>query len=210
MSEQTPPVALLLIDVINDLEFEGGDKLLEYAIPMAKQIVLLKTRAREAQIPVIYVNDNFGIWRSNFNTLIERCIRENLRGKRIVELLTPTEKDYLVLKPKHSGFFSTHLELLLNHLNINTLIMTGIAGNICVLVTAHDAYMRGYNLYIPQDCIASNSLELNNQAIAQMEGVAEVNVRNSTEIDLLKTAREAANQSKRQNPILLMDAQASR
>src|ERR1041385_4554270 len=100
-------VALLLIDVINDLDFPEGEQLLRYALPMASQIAALKKRARISDVPVIYANDNFGRWRSDFNAQVDHCIQDHTRGRPIVELLRPEKDDYFVLKPKHSGFFST-------------------------------------------------------------------------------------------------------
>ncbi len=87
---------------------------------------------------------------------------------RLVERLKPDEEDYFVLKPKHSGFFSTTLEILLNHLKTNTVVLTGIAGNICVLFTANDAYMRDFQLVVPSDCVASNSDTENQHALNEM------------------------------------------
>jgi len=100
-------VALLLIDVINDLDFPEGDQLLRHAQPMARQIAALKERARRAGVPVIYVNDNFGRWRSDFHVQVEHCLRDGVPGRPLAELLRPGKEDYFVLKPKHSGFFST-------------------------------------------------------------------------------------------------------
>jgi len=117
------PVALLLIDVINDLEFETGEELARHALPMAERLAVLVRRARDARIPVIYVNDNFGKWRSDFRRQLEHCLREGVRGRRLAELLAPEEDDYLVLKPKHSGFYSTTLDTLLRYLRANTLIL---------------------------------------------------------------------------------------
>jgi len=73
-------VVLLLIDVINDLEFEGGEELLRNALPAAKNIAHLKERARQAEVPVIYANDNFGRWRSAFNKIVQHCLRDQVRG----------------------------------------------------------------------------------------------------------------------------------
>src|SRR2546421_8895925 len=87
-------VALLLIDVINDLEFEDGEKLLKFALPMAEKIAALKKRARRAEIPVIYVNDNFGRWQSDFNKILEHCLEDDTRGKPLAELLRPEKDDY--------------------------------------------------------------------------------------------------------------------
>src|SRR5690606_23976661 len=131
------PVALILIDVINDLEFPAGDQLLDLALPMAERSAELKKRATEAGVPSIYVNDNFGRWQSDFNVQVDHCLNDGVRGQPIVELLQPDEDDYFVLKPKHSGFFSTTLDILLSYLQVKTLILTGVAANICVLFTAN-------------------------------------------------------------------------
>lgn len=101
------PIALLLIDTINDFDFPEADQLLQFAIPMAKQIARLKERAKQAEVPVIYVNDNFGRWRSDFHSIVEHCLNEESRGREIAQLLQPNKEDYFVLKPKHSEFFST-------------------------------------------------------------------------------------------------------
>lgn len=177
-------VALLLIDVINDLEFEEGAEVLEQALPMARRIADLKRRAGEAGIPTIYVNDNFGRWQSDFHRIVEHCLNDDVRGRPIVELLRPLENDYFVLKPKHSGFFSTTLDTLLSYLHVHTLILTGIAGNICVLFTANDAYMRDFHLVVPADCVSSNTPEENNHALEQMQRVLKADIRPSTEVDL--------------------------
>jgi nicotinamidase-related amidase len=177
-------VALLLIDVINDLEFEDGERLLEHALPMAERLAALKRRAKEAGIPAIYVNDNFGRWQSDFNKLLAHCLEEDVRGKPLVEQLKPEEDDYFVLKPKHSGFFSTTLDTLLEYLQARSLILTGVAGNICVLFTANDAYMRDFHLVVPSDCVASNSPEENEHALELMKTVLKADIRSSTELDL--------------------------
>lgn len=175
-------VVLLLIDVVNDLEFPEGGQLLERALPMARQLQALKRRARAAHVPAIYANDNFGRWQSNFNAQVEHCLHDGVRGQPIVELLQPDEDDYFVLKPKHSGFFSTTLDILLRYLGARTLILTGMAGNICVLFTANDAYMRDYHLVVPGDCVASNSTQENEAALKQMRTVLKADVRPSAEI----------------------------
>jgi nicotinamidase-related amidase len=184
--------ALLLIDVINDLEFEGAESLLESALPMARRIAALKKRAKQAGIPVIYVNDNFGRWQSNFNKLLEHCLEDGVRGKALAELLRPDEDDYFVLKPKHSGFYSTTLNTLLDYLRARTLILTGVAANICVLFTANDAYMRDFKLVIPSDCVASNTIEENQYALGQMEKILKADISPSAELDLekLNSAKE--------------------
>ena len=161
-------MALLLIDVINDLEFPEAEQMLDAATKMARQIARLKKRAHRARVPAIYVNDNFGKWKSDFRATIEHCAEKNVRGREIVKMLKPAEQDYFVLKPKHSGFFSTSLEMLLRYLGSETLILTGIAGNFCVLFTANDAYLRDYKLIVPRDCTVSNTAKENEEALQLM------------------------------------------
>jgi nicotinamidase-related amidase len=160
--------ALLLIDVINDLEFPEANQMMEAAVTMARNLSRLKKRAKKVGVPAIYVNDNFGRWKSDFRATIEHCVKKNVRGRAVTKILRPKEEDYFVLKPKHSGFFATTLETLLRYLGSETLILTGIAGNFCVLFTANDAYMRDYNLIVPRDCTVSNTPEENEAALELM------------------------------------------
>ncbi len=182
-------LALLLIDVINDLEFKGGDKLLRQALPAARKIATLKRRAAQTGIPSIYVNDNFGKWRSDFKKLISHCLDDKTRGRPIVELLQPDTDDYFVLKPKQSGFFSTTLEVLLNHLGVETLILTGLTGDICILFTASDAHIRDYHLFIPSDCVVSQDRSENRRVLKFMQRVLEADIRPSNGLDLKKLVR---------------------
>ncbi len=184
-------VALILLDVINDLEFEGGEELLSQAEPIYPRIAELKRRAREAGVPVVYVNDNFGQWRSDFRSLIDHCTREKVRGRPLAEQVLPKGDDYFVLKPKHSGFFSTTLDVLLAYLGVRTVIITGVAGNICVLFTANDAYMRDFHVLVPEDCVASGDAEENGHALRQMATVLKADIRPSTEIDFATLVSEA-------------------
>jgi len=176
--------ALLLIDVINDFDFEEGDQLLRLALPVAKTIAGLKKRVRTAGIPTIYVNDNFGKWQSDFKKIVAHCSSAEAKGKDFVKLLLPEDDDYFVLKPKHSGFYSTTLDLLLTHFNAKNLILTGIAGNNCVLFTANDAYMRDFKVFAPPDCVVSNTEEENRYALKQMETVLKADTSPAAELDL--------------------------
>lgn len=177
------PVALLLIDVINDLDFEEGEQLRRHAEPMAERLAELKRRAHQAGVPIIYANDNFGRWQANFHAQIEHCLNDGVPGEAIARQLHPERDDYFVLKPKHSAFYSTTLDLLLDYLQTETLILTGLATNICVLFTANDAYMRDLRLFVPSDCVAANSRHENDAALEQMRQILKADVRPSTEID---------------------------
>jgi nicotinamidase-related amidase len=191
-------VVLILIDLINDFEFDGADPMFKNTLAIAQPIARFKKNAKAAGIPVIYVNDNFGRWQSDFRKLVNHCVEDNVKGKPIAQLLRPDERDYFVLKPKHSAFYSTSLDLLLRYLKANTLILTGIAGNICVLFTASDAYMRDFNLLVPHDCIASETEADNQHALAYMSKVLKVDTRPSTEIDFKAMARQKRDESQRQ------------
>ena len=177
------PVVLILIDLINDFEFDGAEEIFQHTQAIAKPIAALKKRAKQAGIPVIYVNDNFGKWQSDFKKLLDHCLNDNVRGKEIVELLKPDEDDYFVLKPKHSGFYSTTLDVLLDYLKAKTLVLAGVTADICVLFTANDAYMRDFHLLIPCDCVASASEEENRHAIEHMARVLKADTRPSSEIN---------------------------
>ena len=184
-------VALLLIDVINDLEFDSGEALLRHALPVAERLHKLKRRAKEAEVPVVYVNDNFGRWQSDFKKLLEHCLDEEVTGSPLAELLRPDDDDYFVLKPKHSGFFSTTLDILLDYLQVKTLVLTGLTGDICVLFTASDAYMRDFHLYVPEDCVASSDPRENEHALEHMRRVLKADTRPSAEIDFEELKRLA-------------------
>ena len=185
------PVALILIDVINALDFEHGQELLEQALPMARKLARLKRRAKEVGIPAVYSNDNFGRWQSDLNQVLDHVLHDGVPGQPLAEILRPDEDDYFVLKPKHSGFYSTQLDLLLEHLGARTLILTGIQANICVLFTANDAYMRDYALVVPSDCVASTDPADAEYALEQMRGVLKAQVTASDELDLEALVREA-------------------
>lgn len=174
------PVALLIIDMINAFDFDGADRMLPRAVAAARRIAELKQRARRGGAPAVYVNDNFGRWRSDFHQILEHVLESP--GREIAQLLVPQPEDYFVLKPKHSGFQFTTLDVLLEHLGAKTLVLTGVAGDFCVLFTAHDAYMRDYRLVVPGDCIASLTEEKDRAALSHMADVTKADVRPSSEI----------------------------
>jgi nicotinamidase-related amidase len=183
-AETTRRTALLLVDVINDMDFEGSESLVRCAEPMARRLHELKHRCRAAGIPTLYINDNFGKWRSDFRSLVRHCIDDPVPGREVARLLKPDDEDYFVLKPKNSAFFGTTLDTLLTNLGTTTVILTGIAGDNCVLFSANDAYLRDYRLLIPSDCVASNSREENDAALRLMEKVVKADVTPSIDLDL--------------------------
>jgi nicotinamidase-related amidase len=189
--------ALLLIDVINDLAFEGSESLVEQAELMAARLGRLKRRATQAGVPAIYINDNFGRWRSDFRQTVAHCTSPRAPGRRVSQRLRPTQRDYFVLKPKHSGFFDTTLDTLLEALKIRRVIVTGIAGNICVLFTANDAYMRDLKIFAPADCIVSNKAAENDHALRQIRTVLKGNITDSARLNFRRGQRVASARGRR-------------
>ena len=147
--------ALLLIHFIHTLEYEYGEALLPHAVRAAQAVAQLKRRANAAGVPVIYVNDNFGEWRSDFKQVVQHCLRSNCPGRPLARLLKPGKDDYFVLKPKNSGFYQTPLQSLLEDLGVKKLILTGLTADICVLFTANDAHLNEFEICIASDCVAS-------------------------------------------------------
>ena len=182
-----------MIDVINDMEFEEGKQLFRQALPMARKIAALKSRASSAQIPIVYVNDNFGHWRSDLKKQISHCLIDGVRGEPIARLLVPDHSDYFVLKPKSSAFFGTTLHTLLQYLGVRTLVLTGIAADVCILFTAHDAHLRDYEIIVPSDCVASNTPQETRMALANMKKAAHAVICKSAAINFKDPKRRSGN-----------------
>lgn len=158
--------ALLILDMISRFDFPGGERLIEPTHRAAKAIAVLKRRACRAGWPVIYVNDTGGVWESDQRAFIRRCSQPRARGRRIVELIAPTEQDYFIFKPRHSAFFDTPLNFLLQSLGVERLVVTGTTAHQCVLFTAMDAHVRGYRLAVPRHCIAAPKPSQRRHALA--------------------------------------------
>jgi nicotinamidase-related amidase len=185
------PVVLMLIDVIGDFEFASGERLLTQALPMAERLAELKRRAKALGIAAVYANDNYGRWRSDFKTLVQHALAEDARGRPVAQLLRPDDDDYFVLKPKHSGFYATSLDILLHYLKAKTLIITGLAADKCVFFTAGDAFMRDYRLYVPADCTASQDPDDHCRVLRQMHHLVHADITPSTNLDLERLIRES-------------------
>ena len=177
-------LVLLVIDMITCWDFPDADKLLPQAARIAPAIAALKARCRRAGVPVVYANDNRGQWRSDFRQVVSQSMVAGGQGARITSQLAPDEDDYFVLKPKHSAFFGTPLDLLLQHLKAHRLILTGVSSDQCVLSTATDARMRDYEVLVPADCVASQTAARNKGAIGHFTEVLGVPTTPSTRLRL--------------------------
>lgn len=178
------PVALVIIDMINDLEFPEGADFIPFSIDVAKRISLLKKQARSLKIPVIYANDNFGRWRSDFTEVIDHVLNDQVKGQALAEILKPEADDYFVLKPKHSAFFATTLSTLLSYFKVKRLILTGISTDSCIVFTATDAYMRDYEIYVPSDCTTASSQEYTQNSLTFLERTVRADLTPSDQLDL--------------------------
>lgn len=170
--------ALVLIDMINAFDFPGSEPLARAALVCARRIARLKSRALALRLPVIYANDNYGQWRSDFRQVVAAC-GDSDRGAAVVRLLPPQPDDYFVLKPAHSAFHDTPLSGLLERLGVRRLVLTGIATDSCVLATALDAHMRGYELFVPEDCTAAQTPARKRRALQLLHESVQADIRKS-------------------------------
>jgi nicotinamidase-related amidase len=177
-------VGLLIIDMINDLSFEGGEALREKAEEVASLALELRRAADRLGIPTIYVNDNYGRWHSERAKIVEACLRPNSPGREMVKRMAPRDSDYFVIKPQVSGFYGTTLPVLLPRLGVNRVVLTGIAADICVLFTAADAHMREYGLWIPSDAVASENDQRKQWALDIMHKSMDAEVRPTDRLTL--------------------------
>jgi nicotinamidase-related amidase len=164
--------------------YASPKQLFKQALPMAKRIAALKSRAKAAGVPIIYVNDNFGHWRSDLKKQISHCRWMAFAENQSLGSWFPITQTILCLKPKSSAFFGTTLHTLLQHLGVNTLVLTGVAADVCILFTAHDAHLRDYEIIVPSDCVASNTLRETKMALANMQKAAHASICKSTAIKL--------------------------
>jgi nicotinamidase-related amidase len=186
--DQRATTALLLIDVINNFEFEGGTGLARQLRAAVPRIVGLRDRLRRIGVPVIYCNDNFGQWRSDFRDVIRRSARGGALDRELVAALEPRQGDYFMLKPKHSAFHATALDLLLQHLGVRRLVLAGTATDSCIVCTATDAHMREYAVCIPRDCVAAITPDRSRRALALLRTAFDADVRSAARV----TARYVA------------------
>lgn len=180
--QSTPKCGLLLIDLINDWHMKDGEALLKNTMKVLPRIVALKRRAARARIPIIYVNDNFGRWRSNFAQVIEHAERKGSRAAQIAQQLAPAPDNYFVLKPRHSAFYATPLSLLLEELAIKELVLAGVAGDQCVLATAGDALLRKFKVRVPADLTICKSTARQKAVVRHFRDVMDIPIGDSSRI----------------------------
>jgi nicotinamidase-related amidase len=187
--------AVLLIDVFNTFDFEGGAALANETEGILKNLLALRKRATASGVPVIYINDNAGLWRSDSSFVIGRACAKGSRGRSIAMRLCPRRKDFIILKPKQSAFYATPLETLLDYLKVRCLVIAGLTADICIYFTAQDAFVRDYELWIPSDGTASQAQAKTIDALAAMKQNFNARVLPCAEIPFSKSRRRSEGRS---------------
>jgi nicotinamidase-related amidase len=172
--------ALLLIDFFHPRNYQGMGKVGPHAVLAAQHTSLLRATAKRRGIPVIYINDNFGDWASNFSRLVSTCTALRTAAGTAARALQP-EAEPFILKPRHSAFYGTPLEFLLEELKVNALALTGLLTDACITMTAHDAYVRKFPLWIPRNCVAGASAKITRTALDQLSRVTSASTVSSTQ-----------------------------
>ncbi len=184
------PTVLLLVDVINPLEFPEADALSPRAWQAARALARLKERLAAQRVLTIYANDNYGQWRSDFRQTLEHCLARGGVAAQMAQLLAPQPHDLVMLKPRHSAFYATPLDLVLTQVHAKRLVIGGLAADICVQLSAMDAVLRGYEVAVPSDCTAAETDEAKAQALAYMKRVLKADVRRSAAVAAVAAAKK--------------------
>lgn len=171
---------LLLVDFINPLDFPGGEHLAGPAVAAARAAAALKQRLAGEGVVAIYANDNYGVWQSDFHSMVATCVGMQGPAGEIARALYPQASDLTILKPRHSAFYASPLELLLREMHTRELVICGLATDMCVQLTAGDAFLREFDVWVPADCTAAESEATRTASLAYMADVLKCDVSPST------------------------------
>jgi len=175
MATGDAPAALLVIDMINLLDFPRGRRMAPRAVAAARRIQSLRRGFHDREWPVVFANDNFARWRSDFREQVAMVVHAGGAPAEIATRLDPGPGDHFVLKPKHSAFLGTPLAVLLAKLGVRRLLLTGMALESCVLATAIDANSREFDVAIVRDGVAGlPELAAPTMKVVEGSGVARV------------------------------------
>ena len=156
--------ALVVIDMINGYDFPDAEKVARSA---GKVVPVIEEMIADHDGPVIYVNDNFGHWRSNRDELVDEALASGHRD--LVEPIAPRDDALFVVKARHSIFYQTPLEYLLGQEDVDRVVLTGQVTEQCILYSALDAYVRGFDIRVPRDAVAHIDPDLGAAALRMME-----------------------------------------
>ncbi len=161
---------LIIADMLNDFVREGAPLEVPAARTIVDNIKREIKKARKKQIPVIYCCDAHKEEDPEFRLWPRHAVK-GTEGANIIQQLKPQKEDHVIEKTSYSCFYKTSLDKVLKQLGRSHLIITGVVTNICVLYTVAEAYMRGYAITVPQDCIAALTKKEHQFALRQMKRV---------------------------------------
>jgi nicotinamidase-related amidase len=162
--------ALLLVDVIQDFRHESGDRLLESFRERQPALLAAIEEARRAELPIVYANDNHGVWDGDAGSLVRRAVEQGRAGE-LVEAVAPRQGDRFVVKPRYSAFDHTPLELVLRELGIDRILLAGTATEMCVVQTAIDAREEGFKVTILANACATTDERMEKLALEYAERI---------------------------------------
>jgi nicotinamidase-related amidase len=195
-SDRSQGEILLIVDMISDFEFEDGEKLFSNTLPILEPLHQLKSSMRARGAQTVYVNDELGQGCSSLSKDLLSLRRRSERAAQVLDHLAPDSYDHWVVKPQRSGFYATGLGNLLLSLNVSSVVVAGVTTDICVFFTAHDAYMRGYSVWVPRDCTAAVETTHQEEALRFLARVSEADTTSSGERRrLLREAHLLTNES---------------
>ncbi|MET9903064.1 isochorismatase family cysteine hydrolase [Streptomyces sp. NPDC006446] len=172
--------ALILIDMINTYGHDDAELLVPSVAKAIPALRRLLERARAAEAPVIYVNDNFGEWRSHHGELLDTA----LAGPHsdLVKPLRPDDASLFVVKARHSIFYETPLNYLLGRQGVGHVVLCGQVTEQCVLYSALDAHIRHLRVTVPEDAVAHIHADLAHAALRMMRRNMNAEIRLADEI----------------------------
>ena len=170
--------ALLFVDLLSDFEHEDGERLLASFRERHEGMVRALGRARGDDLPVVYANDNYGVWDGDRQRLVQQAL--DGRGGDLLEVIAPAEEDRFVVKPRYSAFDKTPLELILREFEIERLLLAGASTEGCVAQTAIDARELGFKVSVLADACATVDERVEQVALEYLEAVVGARIERTT------------------------------
>jgi nicotinamidase-related amidase len=162
-----PKTAVVIADMLNTYDHDDAESLAESVKEQLPSIVELRDRASEAGALVIYVNDNHDAWEAGRQELVEKALGGE--HPELVEPIAPRDPVPFIPKGRHSAFYQTALDHLLRSGEVERLVLSGQVTEQCILYSALDAYIRGYEMVVPPDAVAHIEPDLAQAALRMMK-----------------------------------------
>ena len=162
-----PKTAVIIADMLNSYDHDDAESLAESVEEQLPSIVELRNRAEQADTLVVFVNDNHDAWEAGRQELVEKAIAGE--HPELVEPIAPSEPVPFIAKGRHSAFYQTALDHLLRAAEVERVVLSGQVTEQCILYTALDAYIRGYEMVVPPDAVAHIDDELSQAALKMMQ-----------------------------------------